>query len=307
MNYQSLTPSNSQTIFLILSILGWLTYIICGWIAVKYVFEDLNLLQYSFIITIIRTKVYEFMGVKIGFVLPIQMLDSILYTVIILTLALASLGFIVFIVKSLFKKDSAVVDGMLGNMTKFHFVSLLIAGGLFLIGVCYRKSSEDDGWKQANIAGIILVILGLASLVFIYNKTNLGDDLLSALIKKGAYSSLIAVEWYYFCYVVSNLVLIDSNSSSASDNYKNCNIAMPIVEGIVALAFAYFFKDVIVALMNALIFLGAAIYFLSMDKDYREKSGGHESAEGIIDIIFAVLSLVVAVVLIFTKKKECLK
>ena len=85
---------------------------------------------------------------------------------------------------------------------------------------------------------------------------------------------------------------------------------MPIIEGVGALLFAFFFKDVIIGFMNVLIFIGAAAYYLSIKSDFRKKNaslGGNGAAEGIIDIIFMVLSIVVIVLLIILKKKECLK
>ena len=88
---------------------------------------------------------------------------------------------------------------------------------------------------------------------------------------------------------------------------------MPIIEGVGALVFAFFLKDVVVAFMNVLIFAGAMGYYLSIDKEFRKKDGilggrgGHGVAEGIIDLIFLILSIVVIILLIIMKKKECLK
>ena len=85
---------------------------------------------------------------------------------------------------------------------------------------------------------------------------------------------------------------------------------MPIIEGVGALVFAFLLKDVIVAFMNVLIFAGAMGYYLTIDKDFRKEDaglGGHGVAEGIIDLVFLILSIVVIVLLIIMKKKECLK
>ena len=149
-------------------------------------------------------------------------------------------------------------------------------------------------------------------MIVIYIKTDLPDDWLTATIKKGAYSTLIALEWYYFCYIICTLALIDheNRGDKQLDDKRGCGIAMPIIEGVGALVFAFFLKDVIVAFMNVLIFIGAAAYYLSIHSDLRKKNaslGGNGAAEGIIDIIFMVLSIVVIVLLIILKKKECLK
>ena len=239
-------------------------------------------------------------------VYPLQLENTFLYIFIIVTMIFASLAFIVYIVKSTFKKEEAIFGGMLGYWTKFHFIPLLIAGGLFIIGIYCDDNNivSSNKLKGANIAGLILDVLGLACLIYIYIKTDLPGDWFSALIKKGAYSSLISLEWYYFCYLMYNLAVYN-NENDILTTKKNCGITMPIIEGVVALVFAFFFKDVIIALMNVLIFIGAAVHYLSITSSLR--FGGHEDAEGIIDIIFAVLSLVVVVSLISLKKKECLK
>ena len=101
-----------------------------------------------------------------------------------------------------------------------------------------------------------------------------------------------------------------NNGKKQLDAKKGCGIAMPIIEGVVALVFAFFFKDVAIAFMNVLIFAGAMGYYLSIGETFRKEDygrGGHGVAEGIIDLVFLILSIVVIVLLIIMKKKECLK
>ena len=314
-NYHTISDSDNQKFsFLFFSILGWLTYLVCGWISLIWLNKNITIpdrFNYSFVMTIYRLQLVEEYGENYGIVYPLQMQTSLIYVVIILTMTFALFAFIIFIVKSTCKKEEEVLNGMLGGWTKFHFVPLFIAAGLFLIGICYSQTDDPD-WKSANIAGIILNILGLVFLIFIYVKTELSGDWLTAIIKKGAYSTLIALEWYYLCYIICNLVIIDYeidkyNKKERIDGVRNCGIVMPIIEGIGSLVFAFIFKDVIVAFMNILIFLGASIYFLSIESDTRNYFGGHDDAEGIIDIIFSSLSLVVMVLLIIWRRKECLK
>ena len=341
-----------RSICWIFSVLGWLMYIICGWISLKWIngkypcsdgivssfySENLsfnwrsNILDYfncGYVMTILRRKlikVENFKG-KWGDIYPLQMQTAVLYIVIIITMLFALVGFIVYMIKSTCKKCD-VFEKMMDFWTRLHSIPLFIAAGLFLVGICYVER-KNSNWEDANIAGCVLVILGLASLIFIYIKTKLPGDWLTATIKKGAYSTLIALEWYYFCYLICNLALIDhsketnpvENAKKRLDDLRGCGIAMPIIEGVGALLFAFFFKDVIIAFMNVLIFIGAAAYYLSINSDLRKKEygkefgfdyfkgfGGNGDAEGIIDIIFMVLSIVVIVLLIILRKKECLE
>ena len=317
-NYHNVNDSNNnkKTTFLVFSILGWIIYLICGWVSLKYLFDDnvitsMTEYKYSFVMTIYRLPLIEDTDEIFGLVYPLQIQTSVLYIIIILTMFFALFAFIVYMVKLTCAKEDAISDGMLGNVTGFHFVPLLIAASLFLIGICY-KEIEDAGWKSANIVGIIFDILGLVSLIFIYIKTDLPDDWLTATIKKGAYSTLISLEWYYFCYIICNLATVDYKIDKYSNKeringIKNCGIIMPIIEAIGAYVFSFIFKDVIVAFINVLIFLGASIYYLSIDLETRNDYGGHDATEGIIDIVFGSLSIVIIIILIIWKGKECLK
>ena len=366
-----------KSICWIFSVLGWLMYLICGWISIKWLAPDyydyhrnddyrdigsyIPMYRYDYpyygytygqgiVMTIIRRSIisYQIRGsvYKNALIYPLQLQTSVIYIIVILTMVFALFAFIVYMIKSTCKKEGGVFDGMMGDWTRLHCIPLFIAAGLFLIGICLREkiysgdhSYENwfDDWKSGNIAGTVLVILGLAALIFIYIKTDLPDDWLTASIKKGAYSTLIALEWYYFCYIICNLCLIDRRNdfrkngvlgkryAKFMDDVSACGIAMPIIEGVGALVFAFFFKDVVIAFMNVLIFAGAMGYYFSIDKDFRKEKqdnvlenflsnfgitlerGGHGVAEGIIDLVFLVLSIVVIVLLIILKKKECLK
>ena len=310
-----------KSICWIFSVLGWLMYLICGWISLKWMdVGGAGDHRYGHVMTIQRLPLYKELlsdiffkeEVKIGEIYPLQLQAAVLYIVVIVTMIFALVGFVVYMIKSTCKKCE-VFEKMMDTWTRLHSIPLFIAAGLFLTGICYHET-KGATWKDVNIAGCVLVILGLASLIFIYIKTDLPDDWLTATIKKGAYSTLIALEWYYFCYIICSLANIDHENrpDKILDDIRGCGIAMPIIEGVGALLFAFFFKDVIIAFMNVLIFIGAAAYYLSINSDYRKKNapgghGGNGPAEGIIDLIFMVLSIVVIVLLIIMKKKECLK
>ena len=62
----------------------------------------------------------------------------------------------------------------------------------FLIADTIDNGNRKD--RERNIVGMVVVIISLASLIFIYVKTNLYGDWMSEIIKKGAYSSLIDFE-----------------------------------------------------------------------------------------------------------------
>ena len=162
------------------------------------------------------------------------------------------------------------------------------------------KARNDRG---RNIAGMIIVIIGLCSMIFIYIKTNLAGDWMIATIKKGAYSFLIALEWYYFWYDIVNLRINDE--AYHKDTIKVCGILFSIIIGLGALVFAFFFKDVVVAFVHFLFYLGMLIFFFMINADWR--GNYNKYADGIIDIIMAVLLLAEVIFLIVKYKTECLK
>ena len=296
----------------IFSLLGWLLYLICGWISLKWIgYETIpNYGTYGYLFTIYRLPIYKDISTnkKYAIIYPLQLQASVLYIIVIITMLFALIAFIVYLVKTSCKQEKAVFDGMMNDWTRFHFVPLFLAAGLFLIGICLAER-KDGNWEDANIAGIILDILGLGSLIFIYIKTDLPDDCLTASIKKGAYSSLIALEWYYFCYIIYNLAAMDKPNKTL-ESKEDCGVIMPIIEGLGVLFFSFYFNDVVIAFMNVLIFAGAMGYYFSIDKTLRKKDakqGGHGAGEGVIDLIFFIFSVVVVFFLIIVKKRECLK
>lgn len=106
-----------KSICWILSILSWLLLIVTGWISLKWLKED------SIIWTIIAMKTKS-NGFQIGQYYPIQMQISLIYIVFILTMIITLAGFIIYMIKSTYKKEESVFGGMIGPFSKFHFFPL---------------------------------------------------------------------------------------------------------------------------------------------------------------------------------------
>ena len=67
------------------------------------------------------------------------------YIIIILTLILATAGFLVYIYSIFISKNDNVVNGMLGNISKFHFIPLLCISALFIIGETLKRGNALFG------------------------------------------------------------------------------------------------------------------------------------------------------------------
>ena len=224
-------------------------------------------------------------------------------------------------VKSTCKKDDAVYNGMMGQWSKFHFFPLLCISAMFIAGEHadnpVPKDNEDHD-KGMLVSCFIFDIIGLASLIFIYIMTDLNTDWYILLtLKKGTYSCFITLLWYYFCYAIYYLRVLNEveynrkhnpNKDFKIDDWKKgCGIAFSIIFGIGSLAFAFVFKDLVVSGMNMLIYIGLTAYYFEIHKDDRKDKPANRNGDGAVDIILMALSLCLIVFLILTKREECLK
>lgn len=275
---------DNNNIFLILSIISWVFLIINEFISFFF------LSKYHAIWTFWKIDISE------NHPWPIQMHGSFEFIVFIILFIITIIAFSYYIYKSIFNKDSIIISGMTGQITKFHFIPLICASALFIIGDC-RENRPDSSVKKMNIFGLIFVIIGLISLIIIYTKTNLPCHYLPGSIKKGLYSCLIILEWYYFCYDICNIRI----NNGHYDNMSGYSGFFNVILGIGGLAFAIFFKDIVVDVMLFLIYLGFSIFYFGLKKHLRYNKG----FEGAIDIIMMILIILEIGFIIIKYKTEC--
>ena len=292
-----------KSICWILSVLSWLLLIVTGWISVKWLHDPTAIIW-----TIHRMNNPKVLGIHTGQYFPIQMQVSFIYIVFIFTMIVALAGFIIYFVKSTFKKDDSVYGGMMGPFSRYHFFPLFCVSALFIIGECSDRPTPKNNvhhHKDMLISSAVFTILGLCSLVFIYIMTDLNTDWYILLtLKKGTYSCLITLLWYYFCYLIYQLRTIDT----IKDNLnwiKGCGIAFSIIFGLGALAFSFVFKDLVISGVTAFIYAGLTTYFFTLEEAHRKLF--NKLADGIIDIVMMVLSVALFVLLIIKFREECLK
>lgn len=293
-----------KSICWILSVLSWLLLLVTGWISLRWLDE------FYTIWTIHRYV--KSVGIPPDYVPyePLQMQSALIYIVFILTMIIVLAGFILYMIKSTCKKEDAVFNGMMGQWSKFHFFPLLCISAMFIVGENVDNpvpSDNENHWRDMNISCFLFDVLGLCSLIFIYIMTDLNSEWYVLLtLKKGTYSCFITLLWYYFCYDIYYLRLLDTYEKQ-NDWHKGCGLAFSIIFGIGSLAFAYIFKDLVVSGMNLLIYVGLTVYYFQVHKDVRNSDFANKYGDGIVDIIMMVLSIAEIVVLLITKKEECLK
>ena len=303
-----------KSICWILSVLSWLMFLITGWISF-YWFEN-NKRFVPFIWTIYKKLNPKILGFHTADYEPLQMQVSLIYIVFILTMIIALVGFILYMIKSTCKKDENVFGGMIGNWSRFHFLPMFCASALFIIGECTETNQlKINHYKDMHIAGFIFTIIGLCSLIFIYIMTDLNTDWYIVLtLKKGTFSCLITLMWYYFCYSIYYIRSVDKyyynlNYDPNDDvNWKKgCGLAFSIIFGVGSLIFAFFFKDLVVAGMTTLIYIGLTAYYFNLENSIRKESNANKQGDGIVDIIMMVLSVALIVFLVIKYRQECIK
>ena len=217
--------------------------------------------------------------------ITIEMIRVILYIIFSILLFFALFSFILIII---FRNDSSLRQGILGKYSKFHFIPILCATSLYIIGVTYTPKNMNN--DISYIFSLIFSGIGLLSLIFIYVKTNVSKYFTRLIIKKGLYSCLIALFVYNLCYTSTffGIRKVSQNHSLKYENWlKGFYIALSVAIGIFNLIISFFLKDLLISGMNFIIYIGMIIYFFKIDQKIRTKINGF--AEGIIEIVIGTI------------------
>ena len=308
-NYQKMGDDDSQT-WHIVSIISWIFFIISIWISYHNLilvwtpYQNLNnRLVY----------LYGYVPLEIRFRFPYLCIYLFLISII---------GFSIYLILTTCKKKQALYDGMLGNLSKFHFIPLLLIAGLYILSISgtYITGKIELVFKSHRTLisfNLIFTIIGLICLIIVYLRTELNCDWYIILtIKKGVYSSFIIILLYNFFHMIVSFKFInyylDVNNENNYEKYidkiedfrkflKGSGIAFIILFGLISLIFSFVFKDLMAAFTTFLIYLGTVITFFNKDEDdiERRKEYFNGYSDGVLDIIFMLLSLAVIVILIF--------
>ena len=326
-----------KSICWIMSYLSWLLLVASGWASIKWLDEEPSFDgdDYHYGWTIwgfwaMRTEDGKD-PLKEGYY-PLQMQVSLYCICYILTLIVITGGCFVFFYKTICKKDDQVINGMMGQFSKFHFFPLLCASALFITGECVDNLSKedwgdgekrDDHFKAMYISGLVFSIVGLASFIFIYIMTDLNtnDWWVLFLLKKGAFSCLIILMWYSFCYDIFYVHFYDKKGENENNPFgdfddfsekmwdwkKGCGLAFSIIFGVGSLAFSFVFKDLVACVMNLLIYIGLTVAYFRLPSEFRKEKEFNKNGDGIVDIIMLVLSVAVIVLLLIKYRENCMK
>ena len=313
-----------KTICWILSLLSWLLFLVSGWlgffrlIIIKY---DDSLYSYNYIWSFINIFNKNIKGKNEDplsqIYLPIQAKREYYIILFLILLVLGTIGFILYIFKSIIKKDDHVFEGMMGNFSRYHFIPLTCASALFLQGYVEKMSfntfnNEAELNKLLTDYSIFLTfsLIGLLSLIFIKMQTKIENPFYIVYsIKDGVYSFLIALFTYCLFYSAIYIGIINKSkklknleSTDINEFKRKCDFFFSICIGIINLSVGFFLKDFVIPVINLIIYLGLTVRFFGLDKKIREFFKA-SNGEGVIDVIMIFLSVACFGLLGFKKIK----
>ena len=332
-----------RTICWVLSLISWVFFLLLGWISflLFLVYKQSNIIIYHNIWSFIDVDGFKEYN-RIPYY-PIQA-NRIFYIILfLLLLLLASASFGLYLFKGCFRKDDNFYEAMMDKFTRYHFVRIICAITLFLVGNAKKlfvKPEITNGTLSdflnnldSSHAGfstcLAFSLIGLFSMVFIKYQTKLEQQPFYILytIKEGLYSVLIAL-FVYNIFYSSVYIGVDNKYKSVYKNVKtdpegvvdklekllvslpgfmnDCGIAFSIMIGIINIALGIFLKDLLILVVNFIIYVGLAKYFFSIDK-LDKNINNINNAEGALDIIILILngaSLALTVFIKFFSKNK---
>ena len=299
MEKMNIAPQQSPTNmpFLIISIVSWLLLTVNNLASLKWLYRE----PYT-VWNIYANNQY------FGLSTPFQIGNTTIYKIFNFFFVITFIGCATLIFKSFIKKDQAVLAGMLGKYSKFHFIPLLFGFVMSLLGELLKNDVKDFNDDKIAYAGLVISLVGLACMIFVYIFTNINSNewWVSYVLNKGTFSCLIILFWYNFCYDI--YLVRHSNAPGKTDNdwYKGINLAFSIIFGIGSIAFSYVFKDIIICLINIYIYNDLAPQQFLSEIDEDDKEGLKKVnylADGAIDYLILLCSFLLLIHIVVEKVK----
>lgn len=114
---------------------------------------------------------------------PVENMNYFLYILFSILLLLEIIS-LVMLIK--FRNEESIEEGMFDKYSRFHFIPLLCGASLYIIGESFSSEGLVKDPNSPFVFSIIISVIGLASLIFIYFKTNIESHTYSRLIIKKA-------------------------------------------------------------------------------------------------------------------------
>ena len=285
------TSASAGNPFVLISLISWILVLITGWLS----FFIPNI---DHVLVFMNHTIYDTDFQK-SLALPLFMHKVLFYIFVIILLLSLTVSFIIYIYNLFITKDENVINGMLGNISKFHFIPLLCVAVLFIIG---ESTDKNDGISDTQyIFFLIFTILALISMIFIYIYTKIDSpEYVNYIIKNGAYSCLISFLIYNLFVVIWEYIMSKKDYDDIVNFNKNCSTVFSILIFLVSLCASFLLKEVTISIFNLIIYIGMTSNFYSINKYTRDVA--LNKAIGIFDIIGIILSILMICLVAYRKK-----
>ena len=210
----------------------------------------------------------------------------------ILFLTLTLIGFINYLISTVYLRDEKVYIGLFDNFAKFHFIPFLAIAGIYMTNEIFAGLIYYVECLYINTA---LSLAGLVLLIIVYAKIKLASKwFLVLFIKKGTFSGLIILLW-------GNITLNIYIFLPKFEVYPS--IIFPIITGIGAIVFSFIFKDVMVLMINL-------IYNIKIIQNLYNIHYAYQNFYrinyllGIISLIMLILTLISLLIIVIKFKQR---
>ena len=309
--------SHNKQPYMYISVFSWLILLICGWIS--FAVPDISIYGYKQFFfwnyQIIQTN-------KIIIPYPLCIHYVVFYIIDIAILLSITVAFVVILYIIYIKQDSKCLNGIFGFASKFQFIPLLCVSALFIIGESVQKNNKMKEYFPFKgihyFFNLLFSIMALITLTFITSQTEIDSPSYVAwIVKHGAFSCIIALLIHNMGYIISNYILyvkyqdMFEEQGEVDREYteqevekweKGSYIAFSIIIGLGNMAASLILKEVVISMMNILIYIGMMVQFYKLNKHY--KKDVYKKAPGIIEAFIIFFSLVIAVFLFIRNRRR---
>ena len=228
------------------------------------------------------------------------------------------IGFLVYVQNIICKRNKAFYDSLFGLYTKLHVFPLLFYSVINIILdddiiTQYGRSSisSSSSYDPLPLLSFYLIftIFCLVSIIIVYYCTEMNCDWYMIMaIKKGVYSMLIVDCSYRFFesifYLrdadIAKLVYVETIIQRAN-LYKGAGIAFSLLQGIIVIVLSVCFKDIIMPILNFLMYYGMVFNFYTKTHSATERKD--VTATVVIEIIMVVVHFFL-IIFMLAKYKE---
>ena len=272
--------------FVLISLISWILVLITGWLS--FFVPNLD-------------GVFIFMNHAIATdgenPFPLFMYKVFFYILAIILLFSLTASFIIYVYNLFQTKDENVLNGMLGNISKFHFIPLICIAVLFIIGESIDKSFNVTHYFFC----LFFTILALFSMIFIYIYTKIDSPVyVNYIIKNCAYSCLISFLIYNLFVVIWQYILSKKEDEDIVKFNKNCSTAFSILIFLANLCASFLLKEITISVANLIIYIGMTSNFYNIEKIVRDNA--LNKSNGIFDIFGIILSILMIGLVAYRKK-----